>query len=224
MLSPSEMTDYWVRLVETYPIVSIEEAMDENDWDGWATLTQAVGDKVQLVGDDLFVTNPQRLQTGIDTGVANSILIKVNQIGSLTETLDTVELATRHGYTSVMSHRSARPRMPRSPTSPSPPTAVRSRPERPPAATASPSTTSCCASRPNSATPPSTAAAPPCALAGLKIQGSPGQSRGETLTESTANGWRRGTPGTGRRPHARECAGDRTRERVPPGDGRQLRE
>ena len=106
VLSPSEMTDYWVRLVDTYPIVSIEDAMDENDWDGWATLTAAVGDKVQLVGDDLFVTNSTRLQTGIDRNVANSILIKVNQIGSLTETLDTVDLATRHGYTSVMSHRS----------------------------------------------------------------------------------------------------------------------
>ncbi len=106
VLSPSEMTDYWVRLVETYPIVSIEDAMDENDWDGWATLTAAIGDRVQLVGDDLFVTNSTRLQTGIDRGIANSILIKVNQIGSLTETLNTVELATRHGYTSVMSHRS----------------------------------------------------------------------------------------------------------------------
>jgi enolase len=80
--------------------------MDENDWEGWATLTAAVGSKVQLVGDDLFVTNTERLQTGIDKSVANSILIKVNQIGSLTETLNTVELATRHGYTSVMSHRS----------------------------------------------------------------------------------------------------------------------
>jgi enolase len=106
VLSPGEMTDYWVRLVETYPIVSIEDAMDENDWDGWATLTSAIGDKVQLVGDDLFVTNSTRLQTGIERNVANSILIKVNQIGSLTETLNTVELATRHGYTSVMSHRS----------------------------------------------------------------------------------------------------------------------
>jgi len=106
VLTPSEMTDYWKRLVETYPIVSLEDAMDENDWDGWATLTELIGDKVQLVGDDLFVTNSERLQTGIDTNVANSILIKVNQIGSLTETLDTVELATRHGYTSVMSHRS----------------------------------------------------------------------------------------------------------------------
>jgi enolase len=106
VLSPAEMTDYWKRLVDAYPIVSIEDAMDENDWDGWATLTQAVGDRVQLVGDDLFVTNSTRLRTGIDKGVANSILVKVNQIGSLTETLDTVDLATRHAYTSVMSHRS----------------------------------------------------------------------------------------------------------------------
>jgi enolase len=106
VLSPSEMTDYWKRLVDTYPIVSIEDAMDENDWEGWATLTAAIGDKVQLVGDDLFVTNSTRLQMGIERNVANSILVKVNQIGSLTETLDTVQLATRHGYTSVMSHRS----------------------------------------------------------------------------------------------------------------------
>jgi enolase len=106
VLSPGEMADYWKRLVETYPIVSIEDAMDENDWDGWATLTESIGSKVQLVGDDLFVTNTRRLQNGIDKAVANSILIKVNQIGSLTETLDTVDLATRHGYTSVMSHRS----------------------------------------------------------------------------------------------------------------------
>ena len=106
VLSPTEMSDYWTRLVDSYPIVSIEDAMDENDWDGWATLTAAVGDRVQLVGDDLFVTNVERLQTGIERTVANSILIKVNQIGSLTETLDTVQLATRHAYTAVMSHRS----------------------------------------------------------------------------------------------------------------------
>jgi enolase len=106
VLSPPEMTDYWKRLVDGYPIVSIEDAMDENDWDGWQTLTTAIGDRVQLVGDDLFVTNSERLQSGIDRSVANSILIKVNQIGSLTETLDTVDLATRHAYTSVMSHRS----------------------------------------------------------------------------------------------------------------------
>jgi enolase len=106
ILSPSEMTDYWTRLVDAYPIVSLEDAMDENDWDGWQTLTEAIGDRVQIVGDDLFVTNSERLRTGIDRNVANSILIKVNQIGSLTETLDTVDLATRHAYTSVMSHRS----------------------------------------------------------------------------------------------------------------------
>jgi enolase len=106
VLSPTEMSDYWKRMVDTYPIVSLEDAMDENDWDGWATLTAAVSDKVQLVGDDLFVTNSVRLQRGIDNDIANSILIKVNQIGSLTETLNTVDLATRHGYTSVMSHRS----------------------------------------------------------------------------------------------------------------------
>ena len=106
VLSPTELADYWTRLVDTYPIVSIEDGMQEDDWEGWAALTAAVGDRCQLVGDDLFVTNSKRLQMGIDQTVANSILVKVNQIGSLTETLDTVELATRHGYTAVMSHRS----------------------------------------------------------------------------------------------------------------------
>ncbi|MDW3213903.1 MAG: phosphopyruvate hydratase [Ilumatobacteraceae bacterium] len=106
VLSPTELADYWTRLVDTYPIVSIEDGMQEDDWAGWAALTAAVGDRCQLVGDDLFVTNSKRLQMGIDQTVANSILVKVNQIGSLTETLDTVELATRHGYTAVMSHRS----------------------------------------------------------------------------------------------------------------------
>ena len=106
VLSPAELADYWTRLVDTYPIVSIEDGMQEDDWEGWAALTAAVGDRCQLVGDDLFVTNSKRLQMGIDQTVANSILVKVNQIGSLTETLDTVELATRHGYTAVMSHRS----------------------------------------------------------------------------------------------------------------------
>ncbi len=106
VLGPDEMVEYWTRLVDTYPIVSIEDGMAEDDWDGWAALTEAVGNRVQLVGDDLFVTNARRLQQGIERGVANSVLIKVNQIGSLTETLDTVELATRHSYSSVMSHRS----------------------------------------------------------------------------------------------------------------------
>ncbi len=106
VLTANEMVDYWVRLVDTYPIVSLEDGMAEDDWDGWAALTVALGSRIQLVGDDLFVTNAQRLQMGIDRHVANSVLVKVNQIGTLTETLDTVELATRHGYTSVMSHRS----------------------------------------------------------------------------------------------------------------------
>jgi len=105
-LSSSEFADYLADLCDRYPIVSIEDGMAEEDWDGWATLTAKVGDRVQLVGDDLFVTNSERLARGIDAGVANSILVKVNQIGSLTETLEAVELATRNRYTSVMSHRS----------------------------------------------------------------------------------------------------------------------
>ena len=106
VLGRDEMVAYWARLVDTYPIVSIEDGMAEDDWDGWAALTGAVGTKVQLVGDDLFVTNVERLRMGIERHVGNAVLVKVNQIGSLSETLDTVELATRHGYSSVMSHRS----------------------------------------------------------------------------------------------------------------------
>jgi enolase len=106
VLSREEMVAYWTRLVDTYPIVSLEDGMAENDWEGWAQLTKAIGSKVQLVGDDLFVTNPARLQMGIDRGVANSILVKVNQIGTLTETLTAVDLANRYAYTAVMSHRS----------------------------------------------------------------------------------------------------------------------
>ncbi|MDP4664189.1 MAG: phosphopyruvate hydratase [Salibacteraceae bacterium] len=105
-LSPAEMVDYWAEWTKKYPILSIEDGMDEDDWDGWKMLTDRVGDKIQLVGDDLFVTNTERLQQGIDQGVANSILIKVNQIGTLTETINAVELAKLHSYTSVMSHRS----------------------------------------------------------------------------------------------------------------------
>ncbi len=105
-MSSTQLCDWWSALVNRYPIVSIEDAMAENDWDGWAQLTTALGRKVQLVGDDLFVTNAQRLQQGIDTKVANSVLVKVNQIGTLTETLATVALATANDYTSVMSHRS----------------------------------------------------------------------------------------------------------------------
>ncbi len=105
-LSPDEMVAYFVDWCDKYPIVSIEDGMAEEDWDGWASMTDALGAKVQLVGDDLFVTNSERLARGIEAGVANSILVKVNQIGSLTETLEAVDLATRSGYTSVMSHRS----------------------------------------------------------------------------------------------------------------------
>ncbi len=105
-MTAEQLCEWWGTLVDRYPIVSIEDAMAENDWDGWARLTAALGGKVQLVGDDLFVTNAQRLQRGIDANVANSVLVKVNQIGTLTETLTTVKLATANGYTSVMSHRS----------------------------------------------------------------------------------------------------------------------
>jgi len=105
-LSAAELASYWSDLAARYPIVSIEDGMDEEDWDGWKALTDAIGDSVQLVGDDLFVTNTQRLRHGIDTGVGNSILVKVNQIGTLTETLDAIAMARAAGYTAVMSHRS----------------------------------------------------------------------------------------------------------------------
>ena len=101
-----EQAEYLAELCEKYPIISIEDGMDENDWDGWKSLTDKVGDKVQLVGDDLFVTNVERLSRGIENGIANSILIKVNQIGTLSETIDAVNMAKNAGYTSVMSHRS----------------------------------------------------------------------------------------------------------------------
>ena len=105
-LTPAEMADYYVGLASEYPIASIEDGMAEDDWEGWKLLTQKLGARVQLVGDDLFVTNVKRLQQGIEEGIANSILIKVNQIGSLTETIDAVRLAQTSGYTAVMSHRS----------------------------------------------------------------------------------------------------------------------
>jgi enolase len=105
-LSASELAAYWTDLASRYPILSIEDGMDEEDWDGWKALTDSIGDRVQLVGDDLFVTNPSRLATGIEKATANSILVKVNQIGTLTETLDAVSLAQRSGYTAILSHRS----------------------------------------------------------------------------------------------------------------------
>jgi enolase len=102
----AEMVDFWKNWVSKYPIISIEDGLAEDDWSGWSLLTKEIGSKVQLVGDDLFVTNTKRLQRGINEGIANSILVKVNQIGSLTETIEAVQLATRHSYSSVMSHRS----------------------------------------------------------------------------------------------------------------------
>ncbi|MCA1992975.1 MAG: phosphopyruvate hydratase, partial [Coleofasciculus sp. S288] len=104
--SPEELVDYLAQLVGQYPIVSIEDGLHEEDWANWQLLTQKIGDRIQLVGDDLFVTNPTRLQKGIDLKAGNSILIKLNQIGSLTETLETIDLATRNGFRSVISHRS----------------------------------------------------------------------------------------------------------------------
>ena len=106
ILSAKEMVDYYEKLVNKYPIISIEDGMAEEDWDGWKEITDRLGKRIQLVGDDLFVTNTQRLKTGIEKGVANSILIKLNQIGTLTETLNTIEMAERAGYTAVVSHRS----------------------------------------------------------------------------------------------------------------------
>ncbi|WP_461466848.1 phosphopyruvate hydratase [Parvimonas micra] len=104
--SSEELVNYYCELVEKYPIISIEDGLSEDDWDGWELLTEKIGNKVQLVGDDLFVTNYSRLNTGIEKGIANSILIKLNQIGTITETLDAIELAKTHGYTCVISHRS----------------------------------------------------------------------------------------------------------------------
>ncbi|NLV36110.1 MAG: phosphopyruvate hydratase [Clostridiaceae bacterium] len=105
-MTREEMVEFWADLADKYPIISLEDGLDEEDWDGWKLLTQKLGGKIQLVGDDLFVTNTQRLKKGIDMGVANSILIKVNQIGTLTETLDAIQMANRAGYTAVTSHRS----------------------------------------------------------------------------------------------------------------------
>jgi enolase len=106
VLRPAENADYLAGLVKAYPIISIEDGMSEDDWEGWKLLTEAIGDRCQLVGDDLFVTNTERLERGIEEGIGNSILVKVNQIGSLTETLAAVDMAHRAGYTAVMSHRS----------------------------------------------------------------------------------------------------------------------
>ncbi|MER2088072.1 MAG: phosphopyruvate hydratase, partial [Rhodococcus sp. (in: high G+C Gram-positive bacteria)] len=106
VMTSGEMIDMWEDLVNKYPIISIEDGLGENDWDGWVEMTKRLGSKVQLVGDDLFVTNPERIRKGIEIGAANAVLIKVNQIGSLTETLDAIQTANRAGYTAIVSHRS----------------------------------------------------------------------------------------------------------------------
>ncbi|NDJ91689.1 enolase C-terminal domain-like protein, partial [Mycolicibacter kumamotonensis] len=102
----AQLSDFYAKLLDSYPLVSIEDPLSEDDWDGWVALTAEIGDRVQLVGDDLFVTNPERLEDGIERGAANALLVKVNQIGTLTETLDAVTLAHHSGYRTMMSHRS----------------------------------------------------------------------------------------------------------------------
>ena len=105
-MTKEEMLDFYVELISKYPVISIEDGMAEEDYDGWKILTDRLGDKIQLVGDDLFVTNPKLLQKGIDMGIANAILIKLNQIGSVSETIDTINLAKNNGYKTIISHRS----------------------------------------------------------------------------------------------------------------------
>jgi enolase len=105
-MAAEQMIDFYNKLISKYPVISIEDGLAEDDWEGWQKMTQALGDKIQIVGDDLFVTNTERVAKGLEMGVANSVLIKVNQIGTLTETLNTIEMAKRAGYTAVVSHRS----------------------------------------------------------------------------------------------------------------------
>jgi enolase len=146
-----QMVEFRASWVKQYPIVSLEDAMAENDWDSWETFTDALGKKIQLVGDDLFVTNTERLKMGIDQGIANSILIKVNQIGTLTETLEAMRMAAKAGYTSMVPIARAKPRMPSPRISLWRPPPGRSRPDRPAVPAASRSTTSCCESKRKSA-------------------------------------------------------------------------
>lgn len=146
-LSGPEMVAYWENWVNQYPIVSIEDGLAEDDWETWKLLTERLGRRIQLVGDDLFVTNPAILKRGIEMGVGNSILVKVNQIGTLSETLEAIRLAHRSGYTTILSHRSGRPRITPSPISLWRSMPARSRPARPAARIACPSTTSFYASR-----------------------------------------------------------------------------
>ncbi|EUA29934.1 phosphopyruvate hydratase [Mycobacterium xenopi 4042] len=154
----AQMTEFYTELLDTYPLVSIEDPLAEDDWDGWAALTASIGDRVQIVGDDIFVTNPERIEEGIEKNVANALLVKVNQIGTLTETLDAVALAHHSGYRTMMSHRSGKPRTPPSPTWRWRSVAGRSKLAHRRAASVSPNTTSCYGSRRRSAMPPATPA------------------------------------------------------------------
>ena len=146
-LTSEEMAEYWHDVRARFHVVSIEDGMDEEDWDGWKALTERIGDLCQLVGDDLFVTNPERLRRGIEQGVANSILIKVNQIGTLTETLEAIQIARDAGYTTVISHRSGETEDTTIADLAVGTERARSRRAPRPAPIASPSTTACCASR-----------------------------------------------------------------------------
>ena len=146
-MTGGELVDFWKGWTEKYPIVSIEDGLAEDDWDAWKLMTEAVGDKVQLVGDDLFVTNTHRLARGIENDIANSILVKVNQIGTLTETIEAVSLAHRNGYTSVMSHRSGETEDTTIADLAVALNTVRSKPAQRAALTVSPNTTSCSALR-----------------------------------------------------------------------------
>ena len=157
-MTRQQMVNMWKKFADNYPIISMEDCMGEDDIEGWQMLTKALGDRVQLVGDDLFVTNTERLKMGLENKIANAILIKVNQIGTLTETLDAIQMAN------PCLTAPARPRTPPLPTSWWPPTPARSRPALPAAPTAWPSTTSCCASRRSWATPPSIPARRPSSI------------------------------------------------------------
>jgi hypothetical protein len=153
------MVKMWKGFADKYPIISIEDGMAEEDWEGWKLLTDALGKKIQIVGDDLFVTNVKRIKKGIELGITNSVLIKLNQIGTLTETLDAIQTATRAGYTTVVSHRSGETEEPLSPIWWWPSTPDRSRRARPAAPTGWQNTTSFCALRRNWARRRSTPAA-----------------------------------------------------------------
>ena len=212
------MVDFYAELVDKYPIICIEDGLAEDDWDGWKLMTEKLGDRMQIVGDDLFVTNVERLAQGIERGSANSILIKLNQIGTLTETLDAIEMATRAGWTAVCSHRSGETEDTTIADLAVATNAGQIKTGAPAAPTAWPSTTSCCASRRCSARSrttracaPSTTSRPPdargataprrpFALTGVASTGAPGSSPGRgcvarahvrrgVRSEASCDGW-----------------------------------